>query len=46
MKKKGIDTSDIELELRLAEDKLKTGAFKMAEIYLGSLDIKVREYEK
>jgi len=46
IKKKGIDTSDIELELRLAEDKLKTGAFKMAEIYLGSLDIKIREYEK
>ena len=37
MKEKGQDTSDIELELKLAEDKLKTGAFRMAQIYLDGL---------
>ena len=37
MKAKGKDAGDLELELKLAEDKLKTGAFRMAEIYLEGL---------
>ncbi|MDI6826693.1 MAG: DUF853 family protein [Candidatus Aenigmarchaeota archaeon] len=46
LRKRKIDTTDIELELRLAEDKLKTGAFRMAEIYLESLKSRVKGYEK
>jgi len=37
IKKGGKDTTDIELELKLAKDKLKQGRFKMAEIYIDSL---------
>jgi uncharacterized membrane protein len=37
IKEKGQNTADIEMELKLAEDKLKTGAFRMAEIYLEGL---------
>jgi len=37
MKKKGKDTTDIELELKLAKDKLKQGRYRMTEIYLDSL---------
>ncbi|PIY59866.1 hypothetical protein COY95_04810, partial [Candidatus Woesearchaeota archaeon CG_4_10_14_0_8_um_filter_47_5] len=35
--KKKMDTTDIELEFKLAKDKLKGGNFKMTEIYIGSL---------
>jgi len=35
--KKTKDTFDIELELKLAKNKLKEGRFKMAEIYINSL---------
>ncbi len=38
MKKSGRDTFDIELELRLAKDKLKQGRFRMAQIYISSLE--------
>ncbi|NOR85500.1 DUF87 domain-containing protein, partial [archaeon] len=37
LKKRGIDTSDKDIELKLAKDKLKQGRFKMAEIYVDSL---------
>ena len=35
--KKNIDTTDLRLEFKLAQDKLKTGRFRMAEIYLNTL---------
>jgi hypothetical protein len=38
MKKQGRDTSDIELDLKLAKDKLKQGRFRMAKIYITSLE--------
>ena len=38
MKKSGQDTFDIELELKLAKDKLKQGRFRMAQIYITSLE--------
>jgi hypothetical protein len=41
-KKKGEDVFDLSLELKLAGDKLKTGSFRMAEIYLESLEEKLR----
>ena len=37
LKKKGKEIFDLELELRLAEDKLKLGNFRMAKIYITSL---------
>ncbi|MBI4361769.1 MAG: DUF87 domain-containing protein, partial [Euryarchaeota archaeon] len=45
-KKRGIDTFDIELELKLAKDKLKEGRFRMAEIYTESLTESMKKYEK
>jgi hypothetical protein len=38
LKKAGKDTFDIELELKLARDKLKQGRFRMAQIYITSLE--------
>jgi hypothetical protein len=38
IKKSGKDTFDIELELKLAKDKLKSGRFRMAKIYITSLE--------
>ena len=46
MKKKGIDTFDIELEFKLAKDKLKEGRFKMAEIYTESLLESLKRYDE
>jgi len=46
MKKKGTDTSDIDLELKLAEDKLKSGSFRMVEIYIESLKSRVGIHDK
>jgi hypothetical protein len=37
MKKSGKDTYDIEVELNIARDKMKTGAFKMSQTYIDSL---------
>ena len=37
LKKKGSDVTDLLLELKLAKDKLKTGRFRMAEIYIDTL---------
>ncbi|RLJ03592.1 MAG: hypothetical protein DRP11_00175 [Candidatus Aenigmatarchaeota archaeon] len=38
MKARGIDTYDRELELKLAKDKLKQGRFRMARIYIMTLE--------
>lgn len=38
MKKEGKDVFDIELEVKLAKDKLKQGRFRMAKIYIESLE--------
>jgi hypothetical protein len=45
LKKKGVDTYDVEIELNIARDKLKTAAFKMAETYLKSLEKRVDKLE-
>jgi len=46
LKAKKIDTYDIEMELNIAKDKTKTGAFRMAETYLESLEKRVDKLEK
>jgi hypothetical protein len=38
MRKRRKDTSDLEIELKLAKDKLKQGRFRMAKIYINSLE--------
>jgi hypothetical protein len=38
LKEKKVDTYDIEVELNIAKDKVKTAAFRMAETYLESID--------
>ncbi|MBW6451565.1 MAG: DUF87 domain-containing protein [DPANN group archaeon] len=43
---KGIDVSDILLELKLAKDKLKEGRFRMAEIYINTLKDNVLKLQK
>jgi hypothetical protein len=42
MKKAGTDVFDLELELNLAKDKLKLGKFRMAQIYITSLEQNVK----
>jgi hypothetical protein len=42
LRKAGKDTFDIELELKLARDKLKQGRFRMAQIYITSLEQHLR----
>lgn len=37
LRKKGVDVSDLEIDLKLASDKLKHGMFRMAEIYIEAL---------
>ncbi|HLC58898.1 MAG TPA: DUF87 domain-containing protein, partial [archaeon] len=41
MKTKGIDTYDIEVELNIVKDKVKTAAFKVAETYLDSIQKRI-----
>ncbi|MCW1305967.1 MAG: hypothetical protein OH335_04300, partial [Candidatus Parvarchaeota archaeon] len=43
LKKKGIDTYDMELELNLAKDKLKEGSIHMAESYIESLKTRLKK---
>jgi hypothetical protein len=43
MKKKGIDTYDLELELKLAKEKVKQAQFRMAETYIESLKNRIRK---
>jgi hypothetical protein len=46
LKARGIDTYDIEIELNIAKDKVKTAAFKMAETYLESVENRLVKLEK
>jgi DNA helicase HerA-like ATPase len=41
-KKRGVETSDVEVELNLARDKLKQGLFTMADSYLESVKNRVK----
>ena len=45
VKEHGTDTFDIELEVKLAKNKLKEGRFKMAEIYISSLKDRIRKWK-
>ncbi|MEM5879066.1 MAG: DUF87 domain-containing protein [Candidatus Aenigmatarchaeota archaeon] len=45
LKAKGIDTYDLEIELNIAKDKVKTAAFKMAETYLESVEKRIEKLE-
>ncbi|NIP40275.1 MAG: hypothetical protein GTN39_02005 [Candidatus Aenigmarchaeota archaeon] len=42
MKARKVDTTDIEIELNLAKDKMKAGQFTMAESYIGSLKARLK----
>jgi hypothetical protein len=42
MRRKGEDTFDLDLELKLAKTKLKEGRFRMAEIYINSLKSRLK----
>jgi hypothetical protein len=44
LKSKGVDTYDMEIELNITKDKLKTGAFKMVETYLESLEKRLSKF--
>jgi len=44
LKAKGTDTYDIELELKIANDKLKQGLFKMSETYLESVNARLKSF--
>jgi hypothetical protein len=41
LKKEGKDVSDLEIDLKLAKEKIKQGMFRMAEIYIESLKSKL-----
>jgi len=42
LKSRGIDTYDVELEFNMARDKMKQGMFKMAETYLESVKMRIK----
>ncbi|MFH1750429.1 MAG: DUF87 domain-containing protein, partial [Candidatus Micrarchaeota archaeon] len=44
LKAKGTDTYDVELELKIANDKLKQGLFRMSETYLDSVGARLKSY--
>jgi len=46
LKAKKIDTYDIEVELNIVKDKIKTAAFKMAETYLESIEKRIEKMTK
>ena len=46
LKKKKIDTYDIELELKLAKEKVKQAQFRMAETYIESLRNRIKGIKK
>jgi hypothetical protein len=46
LKARKIDTYDIELELNIAVDKLKQGLYRMAEIYLESVNARLKAMGK
>ena len=43
LKAKKVDTYDIEVELNIVKDKIKTAAFKMAETYLESIEKRIEK---
>ncbi|HLD85026.1 MAG TPA: NEW3 domain-containing protein, partial [archaeon] len=45
LKTRKIDTTDIELELKLCKDKVKTGVFRTAEIYIESMEESLKRYK-
>jgi hypothetical protein len=46
LKARNVDTYDIEIELNIAKDKVRTAAFKMAETYLDSLEKRIERMSK
>ena len=46
LKKKKIDTYDIELEINLAEEKTKLGQLRMAETYIDSVKSRIETIKK
>jgi len=46
LKAQKMDTYDIEIELSIAKDKLKTAIFKMAETYIESVENRLKKIEK
>jgi len=46
LKARKIDTYDVELELNLAKDKMKSGMFRMADTYLESVKSRIGNLEK
>ncbi|MFH1473614.1 MAG: hypothetical protein ABIE55_01850, partial [Candidatus Aenigmatarchaeota archaeon] len=46
LKKQGIDTYDMELELKLGLEKIKTGQMRMAETYIESIKSRIKTIEK
>ena len=46
LKKLGVDTMDVELEIKLAKAKVKSGQFQMADMYLETLRPKLVEHWK
>ena len=45
LKAKKVDTTDLELELSLAKDKLKSLAFSVVDIYIESIEKRLRRYK-
>jgi hypothetical protein len=43
LKARGVDTYDVELELNMAKDKMKSGLFKMAQTYLESVEARIKK---
>ena len=46
LKRKKVDTYDLEIELNIAKDKIKTAAFRMAETYVESLKKRIEKVRK
>jgi len=46
LKQKKVDTYDLEIELNIAKDKIKTAAFRMAETYIESLKKRIEKVKK
>jgi len=46
LKSRGVDTYDMELELKLGMEKIKTGQMRMAETYIESIKSRIKTVEK
>jgi acetolactate synthase regulatory subunit len=44
LRRRGIDTTDLELEFKLAMDKLKVGQFRLVKIYVETLEKRLERY--